>query len=122
MLKQFSMKLCFCFHLHEILNPCRIWKTLILILLFREFELCSFCFSGHDDEILDVSFDYTGQYIVTGSADGSGRVYNATTHQCVCKLEGHDGEISKVYQRLICNVFSLASLKIIGCSGTSMFR
>ena len=52
--------------------------------------------SGHDDEILDVSFDYTGQCIVTGSADGSGRVYNAVTHQCVCKLEGHDGEISKV--------------------------
>ena len=60
-----------------------------------------FLYSGHDDEILDVSFDYTGQYIVTGSADGSGRVYNAVTHQCICKLEGHDGEISKVMQFLI---------------------
>ena len=80
-----------------------------------------FCFSGHDDEILDVSFDYTGQYIVTGSADGSGRVYNATTHQCVCKLEGHDGEISKVYRRLLCNVSCLASLEIVGCSDTSIF-
>ena len=26
--------------------------------------------SGHDDEVLDVSFDATGQHLVTGSADG----------------------------------------------------
>ena len=57
---------------------------------------CTLLFSGHDDEVLDVCFDYTGQYIVTGSADGSARVYNAVTHQCICKLEGHEGEISKV--------------------------
>ena len=25
---------------------------------------------GHDDEVLDVAFDYTGQYIATASADG----------------------------------------------------
>ena len=28
-----------------------------------------FC-SGHDDEVLDVCFDFTGQYIATASADG----------------------------------------------------
>ena len=27
---------------------------------------------------------------------GTGRVYNALTHHCVSKLEGHEGEISKV--------------------------
>ena len=63
---------------------------------FNYFVLDIFLCSGHDDEVLDVSFDYTGQMIVTGSADGSGRVYNAVTHQCICKLEGHEGEISKV--------------------------
>lgn len=25
---------------------------------------------GHDDEVLDVCFDFTGQYIATASADG----------------------------------------------------
>ena len=32
------------------------------------------------------------------TADSSARVFNATTHQCVAKLEGHEGEISKVSQ------------------------
>lgn len=27
-------------------------------------------FRGHDDEVLDVCFDFTGQYIATASADG----------------------------------------------------
>lgn len=55
-----------------------------------------FTYRGHDDEVLDVAFDYTGQFIATCSADGTGRVYTSTTQQCVCKLEGHEGEISKV--------------------------
>ena len=25
---------------------------------------------GHDDEVLDVCFDFTGQYVATASADG----------------------------------------------------
>lgn len=29
-------------------------------------------------------------------SEGTGRVYNALTHHCVSKLEGHEGEISKV--------------------------
>lgn len=60
------------------------------------YELLRHVFRGHDDEVLDVTFDYTGQYIATCSADGTGRVYNSTSHQCICKLEGHEGEISKV--------------------------
>lgn len=27
-------------------------------------------YSGHDDEVLDVAFDYTGERIVTASSDG----------------------------------------------------
>ena len=51
---------------------------------------------GHDDEVLDVTFDYTGQYLLSASADSTARVYNATTHQLISKLDGHEGEISKV--------------------------
>ena len=51
---------------------------------------------GHDDEVLDVTFDYTGQYLLTASADSTARCYNVTTHQLISKMEGHEGEISKV--------------------------
>ena len=57
---------------------------------------CIGTLSGHDDEVLDVAFDLTGQYLLSASADSTARVYNATTHQLVSKLEGHEGEISKV--------------------------
>ena len=46
--------------------------------------------------MLDVAFDFTGQHLATASADGTARVYNAITHNCVAKLEGHEGEVSKV--------------------------
>ncbi|NXY44694.1 DAW1 factor, partial [Ceuthmochares aereus] len=52
--------------------------------------------AGSSDEILDVCFDYVGQRIATASADGSVRVYNAETKKCIAKLEGHEGEVSKV--------------------------
>ncbi|NWZ63597.1 DAW1 factor, partial [Acrocephalus arundinaceus] len=52
--------------------------------------------AAHSKEVLDVCFDYTGQRIATASADGSARVYNAETKQCIAKLEGHEDEISKV--------------------------
>jgi dynein assembly factor with WDR repeat domains 1 len=51
---------------------------------------------GHEDEVLDVAFDYTGQYLLTASADGTARCYNAITHHQECKMQGHEGEISKV--------------------------
>ncbi|NXY28280.1 DAW1 factor, partial [Pomatorhinus ruficollis] len=52
--------------------------------------------AAHSREVLDVCFDYAGQRIATASADGSARVYNAGTKQCIAKLEGHEDEISKV--------------------------
>ena len=57
---------------------------------------------GHDDEVLDVSFDLSGRYLLTGSVDSTARVYNATTHQLVSKLMGHEGEISKVSYFISC--------------------
>ena len=51
---------------------------------------------GHEDEVLDVGFDFTGQWLLTASADGTGCCYNAITHNLVSKFIGHEGEISKV--------------------------
>jgi dynein assembly factor with WDR repeat domains 1 len=51
---------------------------------------------GHEDEVLDVVFDYTGQFIATASADCTARIYNAFNYELISKLEGHQGEISKV--------------------------
>ena len=51
---------------------------------------------GHEDEVLDVAFDFTGQYLLSASADSTARMFNATTHHLMSTLEGHEGEISKV--------------------------
>ena len=51
---------------------------------------------GHEDEVLDVAFDMKGQHLLTASADGTARCYDATNHKLVSKFEGHEGEISKV--------------------------
>ena len=50
----------------------------------------------HKDQVLDVGFDFTGQYLVSASLDGTGRVYNALTQQPISILEGHENEVSKV--------------------------
>ena len=57
---------------------------------------CVHTLRGHNDEILDVSFNTTGSKLVTASADHSSRVYNTTTGACHAILAGHEGEISKV--------------------------
>lgn len=54
---------------------------------------------GHDDEVLDVAFDYTGQMLLTASADGTARCYNAVSHNLISKFEGHEGEISKAINK-----------------------
>lgn len=36
-----------------------------------------------------------GTRLVTVSADGTGRVYNVHTGECISQLLGHKGEISK---------------------------
>ncbi|XP_055752025.1 dynein assembly factor with WDR repeat domains 1 isoform X3 [Salvelinus fontinalis] len=57
---------------------------------------CMATLAGHEDEVLDVCFDYTGQLIATASADGTARVYSAASYQCISRLESHEGEISKI--------------------------
>ena len=57
---------------------------------------CIATLRGHDDEVLDVVFDSTGQYIATASADKTGRVYDALNQMCIATLTGHQAEISKV--------------------------
>ncbi len=57
---------------------------------------CIATLRGHDDEVLDVVFDSTGQYIATASADKTGRVYDGLTQLCIATLTGHQAEISKV--------------------------
>ena len=51
---------------------------------------------GHEDEVLDVTFDYTGQNVATASADGTAKMFGTATQQCIVKMEGHSGEVSKV--------------------------
>lgn len=72
-------------------KTCKLWDT--------SSGQCIGVLKGHDDEVLDVVFDYTGQYIATASADCTARIYNALTHECISKLEGHQGEISKVKKK-----------------------
>lgn len=57
---------------------------------------CVHTLRGHNDEILDVTFNTTGSKLVTASADGNSRVYNTMTGACHAILSGHEGEISKV--------------------------
>lgn len=57
---------------------------------------CIATMRGHDDEVLDVVFDSTGQYIATASADKTGRVYDALNQLCIATLSGHQAEISKI--------------------------
>ena len=57
---------------------------------------CIGTLKGHEDEVLDVAFDYTGQHLLTASADATARCYNAVNHNLITKFEGHEGEISKV--------------------------
>jgi len=39
---------------------------------------CGCCCRGHDDEILDIAFDCTGQHLATASSDGE------SMHVCTC--------------------------------------
>ena len=57
---------------------------------------CVHTLRGHNDEILDVSFNATGSKLVTASADGTSRVFNTVNGACQAILIGHEGEISKI--------------------------
>lgn len=70
--------------------------------------------------MLDIGFDFTGQKLVTASADGSARCYNATTHSLISKMEGHEGEISKVSQ-VILTFYSMKKCSIHLLQGNRYF-
>lgn len=77
---------------------------------------CIATLRGHEDEVLDIAFDWTGHKVASASADGnflawwlisntqplisfilgSGRLYDVRTHTCYATLDGHESEISKV--------------------------
>ena len=52
--------------------------------------------------MLDVTFDYTGQNVATASADGTAKMFGTATQQCIVKMEGHSGEVSKVGVDAMC--------------------
>lgn len=67
---------------------------------------CIDTFQGHNDEVLDVCFNSTGNRLATAGADGVSRIYNVFTGNCTAILFGklishnphlgHSSEISKV--------------------------
>jgi len=51
---------------------------------------------GHTGWIADVSFSPDGSFVLTGSYDGTARVWKLASGQCVRILSGHDGAVSGV--------------------------
>ena len=50
--------------------------------------------TGHSDIVTAVSFSPNGRYIVTGSYDGTAKVWNAATGKEIRTLEGHGGAVT----------------------------
>ena len=48
---------------------------------------------GHTDEVYSVAFDQDGRRLITASADGTARIWDATTGQELQVLRGHTGAI-----------------------------
>ena len=65
---------------HHQLHHYVIWHGNILITAMTSRLLC--CLSAHDDEVLDVTFDYTGQLLATASTDGM--LFTHCSSCCVC--------------------------------------
>ena len=53
-------------------------------------------FRDHQDEVLDVSFNCTGQLLATTSADSTARIYSTASFECIATLAGHEGEVTRV--------------------------
>jgi len=53
-------------------------------------------FSGHEDAIEDVAFSPDGRMVLTGSRDGTARVWDAKTAKELAVLGGHDGFVRQV--------------------------
>ncbi len=47
---------------------------------------CLKTFSGHNDEVLDISFNSTGTKLATASADSTCKVYSVAEAECILTL------------------------------------
>ena len=69
---------------------------LCLIFLTGCGKIENFNIQAHDDEVMSVSFSSDGRYIITGSRDGTSRIFDSeNSWDMVCELAGHS---SWVYQ------------------------
>jgi WD40 repeat protein len=50
--------------------------------------------SGHQGAVSSAAFSPDGQRMVTASADGTARVWDASTDKRIAQLSGHQGAIS----------------------------
>lgn len=51
---------------------------------------------GHEDEVLDLSFDNKGKKLATASSDATARVWDAATNfEEIAVMSGHREEVSK---------------------------
>lgn len=57
---------------------------------------CIETFKGHEDEVLDVAFNSTGNKLATASMDGKARIYNVFTGVCIAILDGHTDEVNTI--------------------------
>ena len=49
---------------------------------------CLKVFSGHTDEVLDISFNNTGTKLATASADSTCKIYSVAEAECILTLSG----------------------------------
>jgi WD40 repeat protein len=53
--------------------------------------------AGHEDAVLSVAFDESGTHVVSGSSDGSLRLWDTTTGLAVgVPMKGHEGSVRSV--------------------------
>jgi dynein assembly factor with WDR repeat domains 1 len=53
-----------------------------------------FHLAGHSGEIVSMNFNSDGDKIITGSFDGTARIWDVATGECIHTLLGHQGELS----------------------------
>ena len=46
-------------------------------------------FTGHKDEVLDLTFNNTGTKLATASADSTVKIYSVAEAECLMTLEGN---------------------------------
>lgn len=57
---------------------------------------CIVTLLGHNDEVLDLTFDNRGKKLATGSSDTTARVWDVSSNfKQLALMEGHKEEISK---------------------------